>query len=74
MVKDKREFLKQLGRQIGKVRAQKGYSQERLYLESGISRASLYRIEGGLVDAQAWTLKRIAETIGVPVKKLFDFE
>lgn len=74
MEKEKRAFLKGLGAQIRKVRAQRGYSQDRLCLEGDISRATMYRIEGGLVDPQAWTLRRIAETIGVPVKKFFDFE
>lgn len=70
----KSAYLKKLGRQVKKVRESKGYSQDRVYLESDISRASLYRIEGGLVDPQAWTLKRIAETIGVPLWRLFDFD
>lgn len=70
---EKKRFLKQLGAQVRKLRAAKGYSQDRLYLESGISRATIYRIEGGLIDPQAWTLRRIAETIGVPLKRLFDF-
>jgi transcriptional regulator with XRE-family HTH domain len=53
---------------------QKGYSQDRAYLEGGFSRATMSRIEAGKVDPQAYTLFRIAETIGVPVKKLLDFE
>jgi DNA-binding XRE family transcriptional regulator len=32
------------------------------------------RIEAGKVDAQAYTFFRVAKTLGVPVKKLFDFE
>jgi hypothetical protein len=32
------------------------------------------RIEAGLVDPQAYTLVRIAKTIGVPLKRLFDFD
>lgn len=32
------------------------------------------RIESGAVDPQAWTLKRIADVLGVPVKKFYDFE
>lgn len=71
---DREVFLKKLGRHIAKVRAQKGYSQERLYLESGISRGTIYYIEGGLKDPHAWTLMRIADTIGVSLKKLTDFD
>lgn len=70
----KAEYLKQLGAHIRKVRESKGYSQDRAYLEGGFSRATMSRIEAGKVDPQAWTLKRIADTIGVSVKKLLDFE
>ncbi len=67
-------YLKKLGAHIKKIRVSKGYSQDRLYLEAGFSRGNMTRIERGDVDPQAWTLKRIADTIGVPVKKLFDFD
>ena len=70
----KKEYLKRLGTHIRKIRMQKGYSQDRAYLEGGFSRATMSRIEAGKVDPQAYTLFRIAETIGVPVKKLLDFE
>ncbi len=67
-------YLKKLGAHVKKIRIQRGYSQDRLYLEAGFSRANMTRIEKGEVDVQAWTLKRIADTIDVPVKKLLDFE
>ena len=69
-----RAYLKKLGAHIRKLRKSKGYSQDRLYLEAGFARGNMSRIEKGDVDPQAYTLKRIADTIGVPVKKLFDFE
>ena len=72
--KEKELFLKTFGAHIKKVRTSKGYSQDRVYLEGGLSRATLSRIESGLCDAQIWTLVRIAETIGVPLKKLVDIE
>jgi DNA-binding XRE family transcriptional regulator len=70
----KREFLKKLGAHIAKVRKAKGYSQDRVYLEAGFSRATMSRIEAGLVDPQAYTLQRIAKTLRVPLKKIFEFE
>ncbi|MES2355626.1 MAG: helix-turn-helix transcriptional regulator [Pseudomonadota bacterium] len=69
-----RRYLKRLGAHIKKVRKERGYSTDRLYLEAGFSRANMSRIESGSVDVQAWTLKRIADTIGVSVSRLFDFE
>ncbi len=67
-------YIKKLGAHIRKLRIAMGYSQDRLYLEAGFSRANMTRIEKGQVDPKAYTLKRIADTIGVPMKKLFDFE
>ncbi|MGE4130243.1 MAG: helix-turn-helix domain-containing protein [Bdellovibrionales bacterium] len=72
--KQKERFLKAFGAHIKKVRTAQGYSQDRVYLEGGLSRATMSRIEHGQVDAQIWTLARVADTIGVPLKKLLDFE
>ena len=46
---DKRSLLRRLGAQIAKVRARKGYSQDRLYLEAGLARGTMSKIENGLV-------------------------
>lgn len=73
MDKEKRAYLKKLGLNIKKVRESRGYSQDRVYLEGDVTRSTIFRIEGGHVDPQATTLKKIADTIGVPVKKFFDF-
>ena len=72
--KRKQQFLKKFGAHVKRVRVASGYSQDRVYLEGGLSRATMSRIEHGQVDAQIFTLIRIAETIGVPLKKLVDFE
>lgn len=66
--------MKRLGAHIAKVRKQKGYSQDRLYLEGGFSRGTLSKIENGLTSPEVFTLVRIAEVLGVPVKKLVDIE
>lgn len=72
--KQKSQYLKKFGAHIKKVRVAAGYSQDRVYLEGGLSRATMSRIEHGQVDPQIFTLARIADTIGVPLKKLVDFE
>lgn len=71
---DRNVFLRQLGRHIAKVRRQKGFSQDRIYLEGSFSRGTLSKIENGLASPEVFTLARIAEVIGVPLKKLVDFE
>jgi transcriptional regulator with XRE-family HTH domain len=72
--KDKKEFLRRLGTHIAKCRKQKGYSQDRIYLEGGFSRGTLSKIENGDSSPEVYTLARIADVIGVPLKKLIDFE
>lgn len=67
-------YLKRLGAHIRKIRRAKGYSQDRLYLEAGFGGHTMSRIEAGRVDPQISTLKRIADVLNVPVKKLLDFD
>jgi len=69
-----KDFLKRLGVHIAKLRRSRGYSQDRVYLEAGFSRGTLSKIENGLVNPQIITLAKIAETIGVPLKKLVDVD
>lgn len=71
---DKARYLKKLGANVAKVRKQKGYSQDRVYLEGGFSRGTLSKIENGLTSPEVFTIVRIAEVLGVPVRKLIDFE
>ncbi|MEE6249371.1 MAG: helix-turn-helix transcriptional regulator [Bdellovibrionota bacterium] len=69
----KEKYLKKLGAHIAKVRKQKGFSQDRIYLEGGFSRGTLSKIENGLSSPEVYTIARIAEVIGVPLGKLLDF-
>ncbi len=69
---NKKAFLRDLGSRIAKLRASRGYSQDRLCLEAGFARGTLSKIESGLVDTKASTLARIAETLDLPLKKLTD--
>jgi len=70
---NKKDFLAQLGAHIRRLRRARGYSQDRLCLEAGFARGTLSRIEAGLVDPCASTLARIADTLGLQIKKFFDF-
>lgn len=73
-MENKEKFLKKLGAHIAKIRKQKGYSQDRIYLEGGFSRGTLSKIENGLSSPEVYTLARIAEVIGVPLKKLVELD
>lgn len=70
----KPEVLAQLGAHIARLRASKGYSQDRLQLEAGLARGTVSKIENGLRDPRATTLIKIAQTIGVSPKRLLDFK
>ena len=71
---DKRRFLRLLGAHVAKVRKSKGYSQDRVCLEAGLSRGALSKIESGRVEPKVSTLALVAITIGVPLRKLIDVE
>lgn len=71
---DKKRFLSKLGANLAKVRKQKGFSQDRLYLEGGFSRGTISKIENGLTSPEVYTLLRIADVLGVPLRKLVEFE
>lgn len=64
------KFLLAVGKNIKRLRTFKGYSIDRLYLESGLSRATISLLERGLTDPTLSTLKRLADTICVPVHEL----
>lgn len=65
-------FLKKLGKHIAKIRKEKGFSQDRLYIESELARRTIDRLETGQVDPRATTLKKISKTLKVPLSELVD--
>lgn len=67
------ELLRRFGEHIARLRSSKGYSQDRLQLESGLARGTVSKIENGLRDARVSTLIKIAHTLGVPPKKILEF-
>lgn len=72
MKRDESEYLKRLGKHIAKTRKSKGYTQDQLSLAAGFSQGTVSKIENGLVDPQILTLLKMAEIIGVPLKRLLD--
>lgn len=62
------EFQKLVGRSFEKHRTKKGYSIDRVHLEGEkLSRATISHLDRGMIDPQLSTLKRYADTIGVPL-------
>ena len=59
-----------LGEKIISIRKSKGMSQELLAENSHLSPRTIQRIENGTVTPRPYTLKVIADTLGVPVDQL----
>lgn len=61
-----------MGSSIAEARKRRGMSQEALSKKSGVSRATIARLESGEdFDVMASTLLKIAKALGTSVDKLF---
>ena len=76
MGKDKKEieFLILLGARIAQIRKERKIKQIELAAYCEIERQNLRRIEAGLTNPTALTLRKIAEGIGVPPSELWNFD
>ena len=62
------------GKRLAEIRRQKGWSQEKLALESGIARSYLGGVERGQRNIALVNICKLAETLQVSVGDLFDFD
>lgn len=69
-----KNFLKAFGLNLKKIRKKLNFSQEKLAYESNIELRQFGRIERGEINTGLCTIKQIAETLGIDIKDLFDFE
>jgi transcriptional regulator with XRE-family HTH domain len=68
------EGLKLLAKHLKKVRMAKGFSQEELAYESGMTLSQIARIETVKINPTVSTIFKLARTLQVPVSDLFDFK
>jgi transcriptional regulator with XRE-family HTH domain len=68
------KYLKAFGKNLRKIRRERGLSQGQLEFESEVSKNQIGNIERGEVNTTLSTLKLIAKALDIPVKELFDFE
>lgn len=61
-----------LGKNLRKLRVERGYSQERLALEAKIDRAYVGRIERGSENVTIARLEALAGVLDVPIRLFFD--
>jgi transcriptional regulator with XRE-family HTH domain len=62
---------KALGQRVRDLRTAKGWSQERLAIESGMHRTYMWGIEQGARNPSLRHVARLATALGVPLGTLF---
>lgn len=71
---EEKEFQLKLGKQIAKLRIEKGISQVDFAYMLDKEKQNLNRIEKGKTNPTIWTLYQIASLLEVPIEKLFEWE
>lgn len=61
------------GKRLAELRKAKGWSQEKLALESGLARSYLGGVERGQRNISLVNICRLAETLGVKPSSLMEF-
>jgi transcriptional regulator with XRE-family HTH domain len=76
MVRDAKQSDPRLlfGKKLTQLRKARGWSQEKLALESGLARSYLGGIERGQRNIALLNIFRLAETLQVPASALMNFE
>lgn len=61
------------GKKLAFMRRELGFSQERLSIESGIARSYLSGVERGVRNIALVNITKLAKTLDVHPRELFDF-
>jgi transcriptional regulator with XRE-family HTH domain len=62
------------GEHLKKLRLLKGFSMRGFANEADIDYSQVVRIENGIISPTLSTCYKIAETLDIPLKELFDFK
>lgn len=68
-----KEFLNIFGKNLKKIRQEKGFTQEKLAFTIGVEISQISRIERGILNTSISTAEAIAKALDIPVKDLFNF-
>ena len=68
------DMKKQVGRNVQRLRADKGWSQEELAFEAGLHRTYVSGVERGIRNPTVEVLGQIAKALGVPPGDLLRLE
>lgn len=66
------EFLKMIGANVRRIRAEKDITMDSLSFESGIEYRQIGRIERGEVNTTVMSLYRIAHVLKTDIRNFFD--
>ena len=67
------KFLMKFGLRLKKLRKSKNISQSQLAYDCDMEISQISRIERGLLNTSISNAHLIAQALGIPTKKLFDF-
>jgi transcriptional regulator with XRE-family HTH domain len=66
-----KEVMANFGRNVRRIRLEKGFTQEELAESAGISQVQIARIESGKINTSISTVVAIAKALGVGEGELF---
>lgn len=74
MTEKEQESLIELGKRLRHFRTEKGYSQESLADETQLDRTYISGLERGKRNPSFLILKKIANSLDIPIEKIFNQE
>jgi len=69
-MKDKKQLQLAIGKRIKSLREEKGVAQQDLAAQCNLEKSNLSRLEAGGTNPTIYTLKRIADNLGVNLEEL----
>ena len=70
MASTEEKLLKDFGKNLQKLRIERGFSTRKFVDEADISKSMLYRLEAGLTNPTLITILKLAEALQVDLNKL----
>ena len=69
-----KEGIEAFSSHFKQIRVRQGYTQSQLAFESGLSLSQIARIETARINPTISTVFKLARTLDIPLRELFDFE
>jgi putative transcriptional regulator len=69
---DSRQFLIGLGKNVARLRKEKGLKQTELSYQVNMDKANLIRIEKGRTNPTSLTLRKLAKVLGIKTQDFYE--